>query len=70
MRSGGQISNKIKLLDKEYHGFEAFYDYFRDVAEVCDFPEDETFKKVKGEFQGTIKVTVEFIPAQNDINEV
>ncbi len=57
------------LLKKQYHGFEDFYDYFRDVAEICEFPEDPNFKKVKGEFQGTVKVTVEFIPAEGDVKE-
>lgn len=56
------------LLKKEYHGFESFYDYFRDVQEICEFPEDNGFKKVKGEFQGTVKVTVEFIPEEGDMN--
>lgn len=62
------MKNKtITLLKKEYHGFEDFYDYFRDVSEICEFPEDKQFSKVKGEFNGTIKVTVEFEPADDDM---
>lgn len=60
-------SKEIILLDKTYHGFEDFYDYFRDVSEICEFPEDENFKKVKGEFQGTVKVKVVFEPAAGDL---
>lgn len=55
------------LLEKEYNGFEEFYDYFRDISEICDFPQDSDFKKVRGEFQGTVKVKVEFIPAEGDL---
>jgi hypothetical protein len=56
------------LLNKSYYGFESFYDYFRDVAEICEFPEDKEFKKIKGEFQGAVRVLVEFFPADGDIN--
>lgn len=58
--------NEIILLEKEYKGFEDFYDYFRDVQEVIDFPEDDDFKKIKGEFTGTMKVKVTFVPDDTD----
>jgi hypothetical protein len=54
-------------LKKTYSGFESFYDYFRDTAEVCEFPEDKNFLKVKGEFKGEVRVLVEFIPSEGDL---
>lgn len=61
--------SKMVLLEKVYHGFEDSYDYFRDVSEIFDFPEDEDFKKVKGEFKGKIKVIVEFYPEDGDLTK-
>lgn len=64
-------SNNIEiiLLEKTYHGFEDSYDYFRDASEVFDFPEDDLFKKIKGEFSGKLKVKVWFEPDKNDFKE-
>ena len=61
------MGNTIVLLSKEYHGFEDFYDYSRDVAEVFEFPEDENAKRIKGEFKGIVKVVVTFTPATGDL---
>jgi hypothetical protein len=61
------VEKEMILLNKKYEGFEDFYDYFRDVSEICEFPEDSAFKNVKGEFQGTIQVVVKFIPAEGDL---
>lgn len=58
---------QLVILDKTYSGFEEFYDYFRDVAEICDFPEDAEFKKVRGEFSGNIVVKVIFEPGEGDL---
>ena len=41
-----------------YHGFESCNDIHRDMAEFWD---DEPFNKLDGEFEGTIKITVEYI---------
>lgn len=59
--------NKIVLLKKEYNGFESFYDYFRDVSEIFEYPEDRRGKQIKGEFLGKIKVSVTFYPEPGDI---
>jgi len=47
----------------EYHGFESLYDLERDMNELFD-PRygDPAFKDLDPEFQGTIKVTIEYIP--------
>jgi hypothetical protein len=62
-----EIKKPLILLKKTYSGFESFYDYFRDTAEVCEFPEDKNFLKVKGEFKGEVRVLVEFIPSEGDL---
>lgn len=36
---------------------------------MFDFPEDDLFKKIKGEFSGKLKVKVWFEPDKNDFKE-
>jgi hypothetical protein len=48
----------ITLLEKTYHGFEDFFDYFRDMQEICDFGPGKDV--LKGEFQGQVKVLVTY----------
>lgn len=55
------------FLDNEYNGFESAYDIGRDVDEIFMFPKDEILKRIKGEFQGTIKIKITFSPEDGDI---
>lgn len=46
-----------------YEGFEDFYDFYRDASEVLEpWSGDDDISKLDGEFQDTIKVTIEIIP--------
>ena len=49
--------------EKEYHGFESVYDLDRDISEIWEYE----LKDVPGEFQGMLKVTIEYIPEENEI---
>lgn len=46
-----------------YHGFESFYDFYRDMEEIFE-PWNKEFSELDGEFQNTIKVTVEVLPLE------
>jgi len=48
--------------EKTYHGFEAVSDLGRDIDEMWQYE----LKDIPGEFQGTIKVTVEYIPSEDE----
>ena len=58
--------NKRIIFEKEYCGFEDVYDIDRDISEMWDDPKA---KGIPGEFQGVIKVTVEYIPAEGEDEE-
>lgn len=52
--------NKImQVFQKEYYGFESWSDIGRDMDEIFDQPGMAT---VSGESQGTLRITVEYIP--------
>lgn len=46
-----------------YHGFESTYDLERDMSELFY---NKEFKDIPGEFQGTLRVTVEYIEEGSD----
>lgn len=52
----------MKIFEKEYHGFEAIADLGRDIYEMWDYLE----QPIPGEFQGTVKVIVEYIEEKED----
>jgi hypothetical protein len=55
---------EIILLNKKY-GWEESFDLPRDVDECTDLiPESEM--PFKGEFKGTIQVTIKYIPSEED----
>lgn len=54
------------LLKKTYHGFEDVVDLGRDVEEAFLFPHDPEFRKIIGEFQGTVEVEIKFYPEAED----
>jgi hypothetical protein len=58
--------NKRVIFEKKYHGFEDVYDLGRDMDEVLDDRFNPNAKGIPGEFQGIIKVTVEYIPAEGE----
>ena len=51
---------KRTLFEKTYYGFEDFADYFRDVHEAVDADFNPLMKTVSGEFQGRVKITIEY----------
>jgi len=57
--------SKQVIYKKDYHGFEDIYDLERDMSELWDEP---AAKKIPGEFRGTITVTVEYTPSEEDSN--
>ena len=56
----------IILWHKVYDGFESFSDYWRDVDEAVQPDFNPEMKKVPGEFQGKIRVTIEYEPAEGE----
>lgn len=54
--------NDRVIWQKRYHGFEDVFDLHRDISECLDGDFNEKAKDIPGEFQGTIKVTVEYFP--------
>jgi hypothetical protein len=57
---------KRVIYKKEYHGFEDVGDLDRDISEMWDEP---AAKSIPGEFQGTLTVTVEYTPSEEDSDE-
>ena len=55
------MSDRV-IWQHRYHGFESLSDLDRDVMEALDDRFNEKAKEVPGEFQGTIKVTIEYFP--------
>jgi len=53
------------LLQKEYHGFESI-DELINGEDFCYALEKSD---IPGEFQGTLKVTVEYVPAEGEEDE-
>lgn len=49
------------IFQKDYHGFESIYDLGRDMDEMLDPQFNPLAAGISGEFQGTVKVTVEYI---------
>lgn len=54
------------IYEKEYHGFESLYDLGRDVYEAFDSRFNEKAKDIPGEFQGTVKVTIEYMESEDE----
>lgn len=51
---------KETIFEKTYHGFEDCVDVYRDVSEAFDGDFNDIWKKIPGEFQGKVKVTIEY----------
>lgn len=51
---------KKVIFEKTYYGFEDIYDMDRDLSEMWDERFNEKVKDIPGEFQGNVKVTVEY----------
>lgn len=61
------------LLDKEYSQ-ESLYDLDRDISEIHQFPVDPEYNSIKNPvdpdfISGTYKVTVVYIPGEDDVIE-
>ena len=52
----------LKIYEKDYIGFESLYDIQRDVYEALDPKFNPNIESVPEEFNGTIKLTMEYIP--------
>lgn len=48
------------VFKKDYEGFESLYDIERDVIECFDPRFNNLAKNIPSEFEGTIKVTIEY----------
>ena len=66
MKNSRKNSNKVTLLNKEYHGFESWADIFRDVSECFDRDFEPEAKKVPGEGRGIMTVMVTYTPSEED----
>jgi hypothetical protein len=51
---------KKVIFKEEYHGFEDVYDLPRDIEEMWDERFNPLVKGISGEFQGTVKVIIEY----------
>ena len=49
------------IWQKDYEGFESLYDYFRDTDEAMDARFNPNMIEIPGDFQGTMRVTIEYI---------
>lgn len=59
------MNNHI-IWQKSYHGFEATSDLERDISESLNSDYNDKVKDIPGEFQGTLKVTIEYIPEEDE----
>jgi hypothetical protein len=55
------------LWQKDYHGFEHFSDYWRDVEEAVSPNFNASMDKLPAEFQGTVRVTITYEPAPSEL---
>ena len=53
----------MQVFKKDYHGFESWAEIGRDMSEMFDEP---SMKNVPPEGQGTLRITVEYIPSEED----
>jgi hypothetical protein len=56
----------FRLFVKQYEGFESSSDMFRDIREAFDKRFNPEAAKLPGEFQGTMRVTITYIPSEDD----
>lgn len=54
------------IWQKDYEGFEDLSDYFRDTDEAVDPRFNPNMAEIPGEFQGTIRVTIEYIEEEEN----
>lgn len=60
------MSNRV-IWQKSYNGFEDAVDLGRDIYECLDGDFNDKAKNISGEFQGVLKVTVEYFPADDEV---
>lgn len=53
--------SKIRIWQKDYVGFESLSDLDRDISEAFDEKFNPAVKQLPGEFEGTLRVTIEYI---------
>lgn len=56
----GIPSNTREIYNREYNGFESFYDYFRDVHEAVDPDFNDKVRGIPCEFKGTFTVKITY----------
>lgn len=56
------MSDSRVIWKHDYHGFESLSDLDRDIYESLDNRYNEKAKDIPGEFQGTVRVTIEYFP--------
>jgi hypothetical protein len=58
------MSKPTVIWSHKYHGFESLSDLERDITEAFDDRFNPAAKVIPGEFQGTVKVTIEYTPEE------
>ena len=53
----------MEVFKRDYVGFESAIDIEQDIGEMWD---DPRWKTIPGEYRGTLRVTVEYIPSDED----
>lgn len=54
------------IFKKDYGGFESLSDFWRDTSECFDPDFNPEMKDIPGEFQGTVKVTIEYVEPEQE----
>jgi hypothetical protein len=62
---GSAMKNKI-IFKRDYHGFEDVVDLERDISECFDSRFNPEAKDIPNEFTGTVKVTIEYVPSEEN----
>jgi len=52
----------VVVFYKTYFGFEDAYDLDRDIAEMWEYAESESVKKIPGEYKGKLEVSIKYYP--------
>lgn len=56
-----------KIWSKDYHGFESLYDLERDISECLDKDFNPQAKLLPSEFNGIVRVVIEYLPSKEEI---
>lgn len=54
------------IFQKDFEGFESLQDWDRDMSESIQSDYNSDAKVLDGEFTGTLRVTIEYIPSEDE----